>query len=73
MRVMGAFSVLILLAGLLGTYPRVPLVTQFEDWEIVAEPSQSPMFGEDSPNNNCMPEVWDRWHDACNARLVKGL
>jgi hypothetical protein len=74
MRGMWAFSVLILLAGLLAAYPSGPLIAEFQGTEIIFDPDPSPFMGESSPNNNCFTNgPWDRWHDACNNRLVKGI
>ena len=51
-----------------------PGIESFQDVDIEFNPYNSPYIPEYSVNDNCIRNGgWDRWHDACNARLVKGI
>ena len=77
MRLMFAWSMLLSCVAGLASYPQGPLIKVEQIWsgpEIVLPPTPPKLKPERSPNDNCMPYgEWDRQHNACNARKMKGL
>jgi hypothetical protein len=77
MRLMFAWSMLLSCVAGLASYPQGPLIKVEQIWsgpEIALPPTLPKFKLERSPNDNCVRNGdWDRQHDACNARKIKGL
>ena len=71
MRVALAIIVLFLLGTTLLEYHQTELVYNDLDVDILFEPYYTPdPLLEQSPNDNCWDQAWNRFNPACNLRLT---